>query len=66
MNIQIHAIFFTSNMRSSICEKYTLAAIILANKQTSLVTSGVTLGLPVIYFKHKGLDIITHDFCSVH
>lgn len=39
--------FLTSNIRSSICEKYKFAAINLANKQTSLVTSGVTLGFPV-------------------
>jgi hypothetical protein len=34
-------------MRSSICAQYKFAAIILASKQTSLVTSGVTLGFPV-------------------
>lgn len=36
----------TSNISSSIWELYKFAAIILANKDTSLVTSGVTLGFP--------------------
>lgn len=39
---------FTSNIRSSIWALYKLAAIILANRHTSLVTSGVTLGFPVV------------------
>lgn len=43
--------FDTSNIRSSIWEKYKLAAIILANKHTSRVTSGVTLGFPAAHIK---------------
>ena len=42
-------------MRSVICEKYILAAIILANKHTSLVTSGVTLGFPVVHMEKTKL-----------
>ena len=42
----------TSNMRSSIWEKYKLAAIILASKHTSLVTSGVTRGFPAVHIKY--------------
>ena len=42
----------TSNMRSSIWEKYKLAAIILASKHTSLVTSGVTRGFPAVHIRY--------------
>ena len=42
----------TSNMRSSIWEKYKLAAIILASKHTSLVTSGVTRGFPAVHTRY--------------
>jgi hypothetical protein len=41
-------------MRSSISEQYKFAAIILASKQTSLVTSGVTLGFPAL--KYIGIN----------
>lgn len=46
---KVRSLIPTSNMRSSIWEKYRSAAIILANKHTSLVTSGVTLGFPAVH-----------------
>lgn len=59
--------FDTSNIRSSIWEKYKLAAIILANKHTSRVTSGVTLGFPAVHIKQmlryrSNKIILRHDF----
>jgi len=60
-NIKIYPTF-TSNIRSSIWALYKLAAIILANRHTSLVTSGVTLAFPVVDIR---LELYFNPFCKL-